>query len=315
MLQVEAMAQTAGLLVLGCVLTFSGANLPLGIGLMIAGAAGLAGVVAVNWDYIKDQLQGVFGKIAVIGSTLLLAVGLVLVFTGVGIPLGIALIIAGITGYGAVTAANWDSVNAWLTKAWEKIKRSAESVGKIAIGSALVFSGVGTTVGLPMLADGYSSIGKEFDWNTIPDKIKGVFNDIKAWWAVSIVPWISDAKASIASIFDFGSSTKLPAASNVVKPKFSHTVGRFASGGFVTSGDLFMAREAGPEFVGSIGGRTAVANNDQIVEAVSDGVYRAMAPLVSGIGKSDTRVYLDGREITAGQNRRNRMYGAALSGV
>lgn len=308
-------AVSAGLLVLGCVLTFSGANLPLGIGLMIAGAAGLAGVVAVNWDYIKDQLQGVFGKIAVIGSTLLLAVGLVLVFTGVGIPLGIALIIAGITGYGAVTAANWDSVNAWLTKAWEKIKRSAESVGKIAIGSALVFSGVGTTVGLPMLADGYSSIGKEFDWNTIPDKIKGVFNDIKAWWAVSIVPWISDAKASIASIFDFGSSTKLPAASNVVKPKFSHTVGRFASGGFVTSGDLFMAREAGPEFVGSIGGRTAVANNDQIVEAVSDGVYRAMAPLVSGIGKGDTRVYLDGREITAGQNRRNRMYGAALSGV
>ena len=308
-------AVSAGLLVLGCVLTFSGANLPLGIGLMIAGAAGLAGVVAVNWDYIKDQLQGVFGKIAVIGSTLLLAVGLVLVFTGVGLPLGIALIIAGISGYGAVTAANWDSVNAWLTKAWEKIKRSAESVGKIAIGSVLVFSGVGATVGLPMLADGYSSIGKEFDWNTIPDKIKGVFNDIKAWWAVSIVPWISDAKASIASIFDFGSSTKLPSASNVVKPKFSHTVGRFASGGFVTSGDLFMAREAGPELVGSIGGRTAVANNDQIVEAVSDGVYRAMAPLVSGIGKSDTRVYLDGREITAGQNRRNRMYGAALSGV
>lgn len=308
-------AVSAGLLVLGCVLTFSGANLPLGIGLMIAGAAGLAGVVAVNWDYIKEQLQGVFGKIAVIGSTLLLAVGLVLVFTGVGLPLGIALIIAGITGYGAVTAANWDSVNAWLTKAWEKIKRSAESVGKIAIGSVLVFSGVGTTVGLPMLADGYSSIGKEFDWNTIPDKIKGVFDDIKAWWAVSIVPWISDAKASIASIFDFGSSTKLPAASNVVKPKFSHTVGRFASGGFVTSGDLFMAREAGPEFVGSIGGRTAVANNDQIVEAVSDGVYRAMAPLVSGMRNSDTRVYLDGREITAGQNRRNRMYGAALSGV
>lgn len=308
-------AVSAGLLVLGCVLTFSGANLPLGIGLMIAGAAGLAGVVAVNWDYIKEQLQGVFGKIAVIGSTLLLAVGLVLVFTGAGLPLGIALIIAGITGYGAVTAANWDSVNAWLTKAWEKIKRSAESVGKIAIGSALVFSGVGATVGLPMLADGYSSIGKEVDWNTIPDKIKGVFNDIKAWWAVSIVPWISDAKASIASIFDFGSSTTLPAASNVVKPKFSHTVGRFASGGFVTSGDLFMAREAGPEFVGSIGGRTAVANNDQIVEAVSDGVYRAMAPLVSGVGKGDTRVYLDGREITAGQNRRNRMYGAALSGV
>lgn len=302
-------------LVLGAILTFSGGNVPLGIGLMIAGASGLVGVVAVNWDYIKYQLQGVFGRIAVIGSTLLLAVGLVLVFTGVGLPLGIALIIAGITGYGAVTAANWDSVNAWLTKAWEKIKRSAESIGKIAIGSVLLFSGVGVTVGLPMLADGYSSIGKEVDWNTIPDKIEGVFNDIKAWWAVSIVPWISDAKASIASIFDFGSSTTLPAVSNVVKPKFSNKVGKFASGGFVTSGDLFMAREAGPEFVGSIGGRTAVANNDQIVDAVSDGVYRAIAPLMSGMQGGATHIYLDGKEITAGQNRRNRMYGAALSGV
>ena len=46
---------------------------------------------------------------------------------------------------------------------------------------------------------------------------------------------------------------------------------------------MFVAREAGPEIVGSIGNRTAVANNDQIVESVSRGVYQAV---VSAMGQS-----------------------------
>lgn len=50
----------------------------------------------------------------------------------------------------------------------------------------------------------------------------------------------------------------------------------YASGGFPDVGELFMARETGPELVGSIGNRTAVANNDQIVEGISAGVYNAM---------------------------------------
>lgn len=50
----------------------------------------------------------------------------------------------------------------------------------------------------------------------------------------------------------------------------------YASGGFPDVGELFMAREAGPELVGNIGNRTAVANNDQIVEGISAGVYNAV---------------------------------------
>jgi hypothetical protein len=45
-----------------------------------------------------------------------------------------------------------------------------------------------------------------------------------------------------------------------------------AEGGFVSTGDMFIAREAGPELVGRIGNRTAVANNDQIVSGVANGV-------------------------------------------
>ena len=50
-----------------------------------------------------------------------------------------------------------------------------------------------------------------------------------------------------------------------------------AEGGFVENGQYFVAREAGPELVGRIGNRTAVANNDQIVSAVASGVRDANA--------------------------------------
>ena len=40
-------------------------------------------------------------------------------------------------------------------------------------------------------------------------------------------------------------------------------------------------REAGPEMVGSIGGRTAVANNDQIVAGIRQGVYEAVVAALS----------------------------------
>jgi hypothetical protein len=50
----------------------------------------------------------------------------------------------------------------------------------------------------------------------------------------------------------------------------------YASGGFPGVGEMFIAREAGPELVGSIGRKTAVANNDQIISGIESGVYRAM---------------------------------------
>ena len=55
------------------------------------------------------------------------------------------------------------------------------------------------------------------------------------------------------------------------------TIPKLATGGLVDSGQLFVANETGPELVGSFGDKTAVMNNDQIVESVSEGVYRAVS--------------------------------------
>jgi len=75
-------------------------------------------------------------------------------------------------------------------------------------------------------------------------------------------------------------------------PKF------FADGGFPDQGQMFIAREAGPELVGTLNGRNAVANNDQIVESVSRGVYGAFMSALCGKNATTSvsaKLYLDGQ--------------------
>lgn len=104
----------------------------------------------------------------------------------------------------------------------------------------------------------------------------------------------------------------------------------FAEGGFPDHGEMFIAREAGPELVGRIGNRTAVANNDQIVDGITYGVATANQPVISAIyamaqqvvravESNGGDVYLDGSKVgakvTQAQNRQNRMYGKTLQRV
>lgn len=68
-------------------------------------------------------------------------------------------------------------------------------------------------------------------------------------------------------------------------------------------GQMFIAREAGPELVGTIGGHTAVMNNDQIVSSVSDGVYRAVSAAMAQSGGQNGaaptfNIYIGGRQVT-----------------
>jgi len=82
----------------------------------------------------------------------------------------------------------------------------------------------------------------------------------------------------------------------------------YAQGGFPSFGELFIAREAGPELVGTIGRRTAVANNEQIVEAVAQGVYEAVSMAMRVNTRSeDSRelvINLDGRTLARMQLQR-----------
>lgn len=57
----------------------------------------------------------------------------------------------------------------------------------------------------------------------------------------------------------------------------------FEEGGFPDMGQFFLARESGAEMVGQIGRRTAVANNDQIVSGITNGVREGNGDLLSAL--------------------------------
>ena len=68
-----------------------------------------------------------------------------------------------------------------------------------------------------------------------------------------------------------------------------------AGGGSFSNGQMFIAREAGPELVGTIGGHTAVMNNGQIVESVKAGVYQAVLAAMSQTnGQTPVIISLEG---------------------
>lgn len=96
----------------------------------------------------------------------------------------------------------------------------------------------------------------------------------------------------------------------------------FASGGFPETGQMFIAREAGAEMVGTIGRKTAVANNDQIVAGIASGVaeannesnslLREQNSLLRAMLEKESGVYLDGKTITKSVEKHQRERGRVL---
>lgn len=311
-------AVSTAFLALGAVLTFSGANVPLGIGLMIVGAAGLAATVVANWDSISQWCKQALEKAKrVIVSVGYLALGVLLCCTVIGLPLGIGLIEEGAKSLAEKRTPVWDNVSTKATEVFEDVKKTAKSSGMVALGVLLCFTGVGIPLGLGMLIEGGASLAqsRDPDWNSVFTPIKNAWSAISNWWNTSVQPTIDNWKNKINNIFSGAKSVSVSGGGGSGRSGSFGKVSLKANGGFVSSGELFAARESGPELVGTIGGRTAVANNDQIVEAVSAGVARAVASVMGNIADRPQKIYLDGKEITSSQNRRNRMYGIATANV
>ena len=110
----------AVLVALGIVVCAAGAW-PLGIGLIVAGAAFLATTVSVNWDAIIEALRGPIGEIVALVSGSLLVLGIILCCVGI-FPLGIGLIVAGAAGLAAVVAVNWNSIVDKVKEMWQGVK-------------------------------------------------------------------------------------------------------------------------------------------------------------------------------------------------
>lgn len=133
----------------------------------------------------------------------------------------------------------WDTVKKTFTSVWDDIKDILRNRvnGMIDIINTLISGAVGG--------------------------INGLINAINRFH-VDVPEWIED----LTGMSSFGFN--IPTISAPQIPKL-------ASGGMPEKGEMFIAREQGPELVGRIGGSTAVMNNGQIVQSVASGVRDANA--------------------------------------
>lgn len=176
-------------MVIGAILAFSGASLPLGIALMAAGAVELASIAALNWSGLSSNVKSVISTIAAFAGGALLALGVVLTMTGVMLPLGIALIAAGAIALVTSVALNWNKVKDGTSGVLGTILSTA-SKALLPLGIILALTGVALPLGIALIAVGAISLvaQKKLNWDSIGDKIKSILGTILGVVSKALLP-------------------------------------------------------------------------------------------------------------------------------
>lgn len=305
-------------LAIGAALVFSGANVPLGLALLAAGAVTMGTAIMPNWNDLSDNVQQKISMITTVVGGALLAVGAILALSGVALPLGLGLMAAGALSLGAVATLNWDFVVNSIKKVVSVIT-GILSGALIVLGVLLCLSGAGVGLGLAVLAAGLSLsyAAWTLDDNPITRFVRQMANSI-----IGLVNGVIDAINDMFHIQFNGLSvmgiTLIPAF-DIRLVDIPH-IPFFEDGGFPNEGQLFIAREAGAEMVGAMGRRTAVANNDQIVEGISagvsvanDGVIAAIYALLNVVEEKDFSVNIGDNQIGESYDRYNRARGVRVN--
>lgn len=211
----------------------------------------------------------------------------------------------------------WNNAKDWWNGK-KDLESAKVSVGLVKSGWTSIKNWIGnmpkldTKIGL--IKSGWTSVSK---WIGTMPTLSAKISLIKSGWT-SVKKWLGN--------LDFNLNFKLPkigvkwGSKEVLGFKISYpnSFYTYAQGGFPDIGELFVAREAGPEMVGKIGNKTAVANNQQIIEGISEGVYAAVLAAMrasEGGGDQTVVVKLDGREIARSVERHQRERGSTIMGT
>lgn len=285
-------------------------------------------IVSVVWDAIKAVIGTVVDIVKAIwnnfGEEIMMVVTAVWEFI-MGIAEGAMNFISGIIDViVGIFTLNGDKILEGFGKMWEGVKGLFDAgLGFVtgifsAIWSVInkIFDKVADWFGEKFrgawktIKNAFSNVGSFF--SGIWDKIRSVFKSI----GVKIGSAVGSAfKSTVNSVIRFAQGiinsfigglnkvvkiiNKIPGVSISLIPKAS--LPKLADGGILEAGQMFIARERGPELVGSFGSRSGVMNNGQIVEAVSRGVFEAVKSAMSGGDGGNFTFHinnhLDGKEI------------------
>lgn len=324
------------LLEIGAILVLSGANIPLGLGIMAAGGVTLANAIVPNWNSISDTLNSVWKKVNDWGTNIIDS------FSATCDNIS-----STIDNFEKKFKNKWneitekiDDINVevklWFSQKEEEISEKWEELttgikDKVVTVKTAIQDKIGETK--QSISDWWTEKKKSLtdkisylkiavnnkvgqkkidikEWwdakkksltnktsylvTAVKNKVGSKAQDIKEWWdakkksltdktaslKVSLSDKLTSAfKKMIRDVIDYlnGWVDKINGVlpGNPVKKLSYPSWAAYKDGGFPTQGQMFLARESGPELVGTIGRKTAVVNNEQIVESVSAGVEYA----------------------------------------
>lgn len=167
-------------LVLGAILIFSGANIPLGIGIIVAALVQSYVLYEVSWDTVSQNVKNIISELGIATGVVLIAMGIVMICTGAHIPAGIFLLLTGLGIEVAAVTINWDEITSNVSTVLEAI---AALVGgaMIAIGVILICTGTGAGIvaGIAMIISGLAlEASVIINWDEVPDNVKNVISTI-----------------------------------------------------------------------------------------------------------------------------------------
>lgn len=291
----------AAMLAIGAILLFTG-QIPLGIALLIAGIT-ITAVTISNGSKLSDDVRSWLSNMLTVVGAIAVTIGIMLLMFGVSLPIGFAILLFGLTAIFAgqsisdgfkTTLLKWLSViSGIITGALLMLGVIALITGNIPLGLGLMLAAIGTSFAAYKFGGG----DKGF-----VDYVKGIINAV-----ISVIEtgvnWIVDKINSVGFHWDVPEAIRKAVGFSSIDVGFNlHRINipRLADGGYVPDGDIFMANEAGPELVGTIGRRTAVANTMQISEAMKQAAYEGMVQALKEQGNKTNYVVLeiDGEKVT-----------------
>ena len=268
------------------------------IPLIIAGVAAVVFAIVANWGGIKDWVeQNVCGPLREnfggLGDWIADRIEDVMgFFDNLGTYLG--------------DAVKWfrdkfdwlmDFLGVSSSDAGDDVKRNAkDSVGGIQGVWRPVSNWFSTIVGGPV-GRVFGDIGRTIKDKFTPSGIKSSFSGLSNWFSTNVTGPISRLFSGISfriphiptPHFNW-SWTHLKVGEVTVASLPNIWVDWYAKGGLPDVGDLFVANERGPEMVGTMGGKNAVANQQEIIAGIEGGVFRAMSAAIAsnrGSGSED----------------------------